>query len=97
MSGIDSCLWDGSQVGPVIGWLFVQSPLHFLSLVHLVGRKHPGLKFLWVAWYPYPSTENPSWLWEMATSGSISSITIMIYLTCHFHAVILKLTHTDVI
>ena len=30
--GVGACPWDGSQVGPVIGWAFPQSLLHLLSL-----------------------------------------------------------------
>jgi hypothetical protein len=26
--GIGACLWDGSQVGPVIRWPFPQPPIH---------------------------------------------------------------------
>jgi len=32
VSGIGAYPWDGSQVGPVIGWLFPQSLLYPLSL-----------------------------------------------------------------
>ena len=41
--GIGVCPWDGSQVGPVIGWPFPQ------FLIHLVERTNFGDKFyVWV-------------------------------------------------
>jgi hypothetical protein len=32
------------------------------------------MKILWVGLYPYPSTEGPAWLQEVASSGFISPI-----------------------
>ena len=43
MSGIGACPWDGFQVGPVIGWPFLQ------SVLHLCPFKISGQKFCrWV-------------------------------------------------
>jgi hypothetical protein len=33
VSGICACLWDGFQVGPVIGWPFLQSLLHLCPCI----------------------------------------------------------------
>jgi hypothetical protein len=71
VSWTDSCPWDGSQFGAVIGWPFPPALL-FVS-AHLLGRTHFGLKILWVGWYPYLSTQSNSWLQELVNSGPISS------------------------
>jgi hypothetical protein len=46
-----SLSWDGSQFGPVVGWLFTQ------SLLHLVGRTRFVSKVLWVGGVPIPPLE----------------------------------------
>jgi hypothetical protein len=73
VSGIGTCPWDESQVGPIIGWPF---PPPFLPLSpvseFLVDKINIGLKVLYIGWYPYWCTRVPDWLQEVACSGSIS-------------------------
>ena len=46
-----ACLWDGSQVGPVTGWLFLQDLLHFYPCISV--RQEP--KILKVGWCAHTS------------------------------------------
>ena len=65
--------WDWSQVGLVICWPFLQTLLYLCPCIHL-DRTYFGWKVLWVGWCPYPSSGDPTWLQEVASSGSISPL-----------------------
>lgn len=74
MSGIVACPWDGSQVGPVIGWHSVSAPSSIPAL--LVSE----IKF-WVEGFvgglmSPPSTGSPAWLQGEATSVSVSLVSL---------------------
>jgi hypothetical protein len=71
VSRISVYLWDGSQVGAVIGWPFPQSLSLFVP-VHLVGRTYFRAEALWMGCCPYPSTGSPAWPQEVVTSESTS-------------------------
>jgi hypothetical protein len=73
VSGISVWLWDGSQVGPVIGWSFAQSLLSPVP-AFLTVRINFGWKVLWVGWFLYHSTGVPVWLQDMAYSYSTSPV-----------------------
>ena len=71
MSGIGGCPWDGSQVGPVIGWSFPQTLLHLCPYISCKLDK------FWVESFvgelvSYHSIGVPAWLQEVASSSSIS-------------------------
>jgi hypothetical protein len=61
-SGIGSCPWDGSQIGPAIGWPFPQSLLHLCPCIS--GRQDKfwdksfvvGLMFLFLYWGSFQAT-----------------------------------------
>ena len=57
---------DGSQFGPVTGWPFLQSLLHFSACIFFFKyRNNSGSKLLKVSWYPHPSTGGLYWRWSL--------------------------------
>jgi hypothetical protein len=58
---VGSLPWDGSHLGPVIGWLFPRSLLHLYPCTSC-RQTDFGWKVLWVDWCPSSSTGCPVWL-----------------------------------
>lgn len=61
----------GPQVEHFVGW---PQFLYHLYPSTFCRWKNCRLKFLWLGWYPNPSTGCLAWLQEMANSGSISPL-----------------------
>jgi hypothetical protein len=68
VSGIVFLTWDGSQVGPVIGWLFPQTLLHLDPYTSYRQDRFGVEGFVGGLMSLLPSTGSPAWLQEVATS-----------------------------
>jgi hypothetical protein len=66
-----ACAWGGSQVGPVSGWLFLQSLLHFVPTFPL-DRNNSGSKNLKTGGWPYASTGVMFLYWRWPGLGSLT-------------------------
>jgi hypothetical protein len=73
VSGFSVHAWDGSQDGPITGWPFFQSLLHFCPCISF------RQEWFWVknsedGWLVPASTEGPVYLLRVVSSGSISPL-----------------------
>ena len=57
-------------LGFELGWLWIGLSFGICSIsAFLLDWTNLGLKVLWSGWCPYPSTEHPDWLQDVASSG----------------------------
>lgn len=84
MLGIGACPWIGSQVGPVIGWPFLQSLLLLCPSISFRQGKFgvesivDGLVSLSLS-----LSGGPVWLQEVTSSGSMSPLLGMLAKVTH--------------
>jgi hypothetical protein len=69
VSGVGSLSWDRPKVGPMFGWPFIQSLLHFYPFTAFTQGKYLDEGFIGRLMFP-PFSGSPACLQEMATSVS---------------------------